>query len=107
MRWAAGALVLAAVAAGAGCSGDGDVRQFDSYVAIGDSFTSGSGLPRADPATGVCGNSPLSYPHLVAKDVGATLTDASCGGATTDNGTQPQGDDAAPQLAAVRADTEL
>lgn len=111
MRWPAGALVLAALAT-TGCGDDAGVRQYDSYVALGDSFTSGAGLPQTAPEATVCGNSALNYPHLVADAVQATLTDVSCGGATTDNGTQPQSQGAGaplrpPQLDAVDRDTEL
>jgi lysophospholipase L1-like esterase len=79
-------------------------------VALGDSFTSGAGLPRTTRDSGFCGRSQLSYPNLVAETLGATLEDVSCGGASTENGTLPQGAGAGarpPQLAAVTRDTDL
>jgi lysophospholipase L1-like esterase len=97
-----------------GCQGT-DKQQtasLDTYVALGDSFTSGAGLPETHLETGVCGQSSLNYPSLVAKAIGAELVDASCGGATTDNGSQPQfqGDGEPPwppQLDSVTKDTDL
>jgi hypothetical protein len=58
-----------------------------------------------------CAQSQLSYPRIVARRTGADLTDASCGGATTDTATTSQeiGSSAPwpPQLDAVERDTEL
>ena len=110
MRWVS-ALLLLAVLAVSGCDEAqpaGTVR----YVALGDSFTSGTGLPHTRRDAVFCGRSSLSYPHLVAKAVDAELTDVSCGGATTDNGTQAQPQGAGgpalpPQLDAVTEDTTL
>jgi lysophospholipase L1-like esterase len=107
--------VLMTALAAAGCRADGDAGDADGhdrYVAIGDSFTSGAGLPETHLETGVCGQSSLNYPHLVAKKIGAKLVDASCGGASTDNGTQPQarGDSLPPwppQLDSLTKDTDL
>jgi lysophospholipase L1-like esterase len=104
--------VLAVILALGGCGGARDDADIGSYVALGDSFTSGGGLPRTIPEAGACGQSELSYPHLVAKTLGAELTDASCGGATTDNGTRPQtlaagAEPWPPQLDALTAGTDL
>ena len=82
----------------------------ERYVALGDSFTSGAGLPSTRRDASTCGQSSLNYPRLVAKEIGAKLVDVSCGGATTDNGTQPQPLGAAswpPQLDAVTKSTDL
>ena len=82
----------------------------ERYVALGDSFTSGAGLPSTRRDASSCGQSSLNYPRLVAKEIGAKLVDVSCGGATTDNGTQPQPVGAAswpPQLDAVTKGTDL
>jgi lysophospholipase L1-like esterase len=54
------------------------------YVALGSSYAAGAGIPplAADrPAR--CGASQASYSRLLAARLGLTLTDASCGGATT------------------------
>jgi lysophospholipase L1-like esterase len=78
------------------------------YVAIGDSYTAGSGIPPGEQ-TG-CWKSPRSYPHLVAKRIGATLHDASCGGATTEAVEAPQllpGMELAPQAAPLDRRTDL
>ena len=87
-----GALVaaLAVTMALAGCQDEQASRGADRYVALGDSFTSGAGLPETRPDPVGCGQSELGYPRLVAKEVGARLTDVSCGGATTEDGTETQ-----------------
>ena len=53
------------------------------YVAIGDSFTAGGPIRALQPKTGSCLRSSFNYPSLVARELGYTLTDASCFGATT------------------------
>ena len=54
------------------------------YVALGDSYASGYGLPEAtgEPVSG-CGQSRLDYPHLLARELALPLTDVTCAGATT------------------------
>ena len=103
-------LLLALVAVTAGCQADRAERGGERYVALGDSFTSGAGLPHTRRDAFTCGQSSLSYPNLVAKATGAELVDVSCGGATTENGAQPQplGEKAWPsQLDAVTPGTDL
>ncbi|MEV5515206.1 SGNH/GDSL hydrolase family protein [Streptomyces flaveolus] len=75
------------------------------YVALGDSFSSGLGIPeQTDP---VCGRSSADYPTLVAQALGAaTFTDVTCAGAETRHMTAPQ-DTVPPQLDALRPDTTL
>ncbi|MEU9591576.1 SGNH/GDSL hydrolase family protein [Streptomyces sp. NPDC048193] len=75
------------------------------YVALGDSFSSGLGIPeQTDP---VCGRSSADYPSLVARAVGAaSFTDVTCAGAETRHMTEPQ-DAVPPQLDALRPDTTL
>jgi lysophospholipase L1-like esterase len=109
-RWVGAVLVTTLVTAG--CQGATGTRGVEQYVALGDSFTSGAGLPHTSRDGAFCGQSSLSYPHLVAKAVDAELTDVSCGGATTENGTQPQSQGAGvpprpPQLDAVTRGTDL
>jgi lysophospholipase L1-like esterase len=110
MRWAWPLALVAALATTSCDSGDGGGTDIDRYVAIGDSFTSGAGLPRTRRDAFTCGQSTLNYPNLVAKAIGAKLVDVSCGGATTESGTQPQSLGAEswpPQLGAVTKGTDL
>ena len=106
------ALVLLALVAGcsAACQQDAEAS-YDHYVALGDSYTSGAGLADEVIPTGLCGQSRLSYPYLVAAELDASLDDASCGGATTQNGAEPQpraGDQAwPPQLQRLGRQTDL
>ena len=109
MRWVGAVLATALVLTG--CQGGGTAaREADRYVALGDSFTSGAGLPLTRRDGFSCGQSSLSYPHLVARAIDAELVDVSCGGATTENGTKPQplgSESWPPQLDAVTQDTDL
>lgn len=75
-----------------------------SYVALGSSFAAGPGI---QTQLGSCGRSDHNYPHLVAAALELKLTDVSCGGATTANILDTPQNGAAPQLAAVGADTAL
>ncbi|MFC1437690.1 SGNH/GDSL hydrolase family protein [Streptacidiphilus sp. N1-10] len=83
------------------------------YVALGDSYTSGPGIPdRTGTPTG-CQRSDRNYPSLVAESLGIKATDfrdMSCSGATigdlsgaqsTDDGTNPA------QLSALSSGTRL
>ncbi len=56
------------------------------YVALGDSYSSGYGLPDPsdEPAPG-CFQSPYNFPHQVAGALGLVLDDRSCSGAVTAN----------------------
>ncbi|HEX5086641.1 MAG TPA: SGNH/GDSL hydrolase family protein [Nocardioides sp.] len=113
-RWLAPVLV-ALVLAGAGCGDgdDGDAPPIGSYVAIGDSYTTGTGAgPLVDDAGGTaCGQVGTSYPRLVAEALGAELTDASCAGARTSDATGEQttgsGAHWPPQLDRVSKGTDL
>ncbi|WP_158590036.1 SGNH/GDSL hydrolase family protein [Amnibacterium setariae] len=70
-------------AAPEGVAASGSLRGAE-YVALGDSYAAGYGLP--DP-TGkpipACGQSSRDYPHRVAERLGLRLTDVSCATATT------------------------
>jgi lysophospholipase L1-like esterase len=65
-----------------------------TYVALGDSYAAGFGLPA--PATPTrpefpdCAQTSLDYPHRLAAQLGLALTDASCSGATTADFFTPQ-----------------
>lgn len=56
------------------------------YVALGDSYAAGFGIL---PSTGLpvagCDQSTANYPHLVATELGLTLTDVTCSSAETAN----------------------
>ncbi|MFH8342289.1 SGNH/GDSL hydrolase family protein [Streptomyces sp. AM6-12] len=76
-----------------------------AYVALGDSYTSGPGIPTQVDAN--CARSNRNYPSLVARRAGAAaFTDASCSGATTAQMWQAQGTNP-PQLDAVSRHTDL
>ncbi|MEU0007286.1 SGNH/GDSL hydrolase family protein [Streptomyces sp. NPDC006314] len=97
------ALVAASTTAAAAHSG-GHGRDV-SYVALGDSYTSGPGIPQQVDAD--CARSDHNYPSLLAaRRQVASFTDVSCGGATTAQMWQAQGTNA-PQLDALHRDTDL
>ncbi|WP_327166224.1 SGNH/GDSL hydrolase family protein [Streptomyces zaomyceticus] len=78
----------------------------DRYVALGDSFASGAGVP--DQADADCMRSSRNYPALVnAALAPAAHKDVTCGGATTVHMTSAQNASAPPQLDALSADTDL
>jgi lysophospholipase L1-like esterase len=76
-----------------------------AYVALGDSYTSGPGIPGQVNAE--CARSDHNYPSLLAAQRQATsFADVSCGGATTAQMWQAQGSNP-PQLDTLRRDTDL
>lgn len=87
--------------------------QYERYVALGDSYTSGPGIPwpRLDRLT--CYTSTNNYPALLADNLGLrSYTDASCGGADTTNMLEPQTPPIPlgthpPQFSFLHADTDL
>jgi hypothetical protein len=88
-----GALVATAVATSqldqAGASAE--VTAGGRYVALGDSYSADSGvLPVAKGTNPICLQSARNYPKLVAADLGLTLVDATCGGATVAHLSKPQ-----------------
>ena len=98
---AAGALTSAAAASAADSGG--------TYVALGDSYTSGPLIPLQ--SGGLCLRSSENFASLTDADLGYSLVDASCAGATTDNMAQDQTDLGteinAPQLDSLTSDTSL
>jgi lysophospholipase L1-like esterase len=99
-----GCVLVAAATAPASAYPAGHGRGID-YVALGDSYTSGPGIPR-QVDTG-CARSDHNYPSLVAAGRGVTtFTDVSCAGATTAEMWQAQGANK-PQLDALDRDTDL
>ncbi|HEY3015301.1 MAG TPA: SGNH/GDSL hydrolase family protein [Nocardioides sp.] len=80
------------------------------YVALGDSYSAGSGILPLDPnAFLFCARTTLNYPHLIADAAGATsFQDVTCGGAQTkDYTTEQYAGLTPPQLDAVTEDTDL
>ncbi|MFC8537471.1 SGNH/GDSL hydrolase family protein [Streptomyces sp. NPDC057249] len=76
-----------------------------TYVALGDSYTSGPLIPTQVDAD--CARSDHNYPSITARERQvASFTDVSCGGATTAEMWQAQGTNG-PQLDAVKRDTDL
>ncbi|MGW3650539.1 SGNH/GDSL hydrolase family protein [Streptomyces sp. NPDC000878] len=77
------------------------------YVALGDSYVAGPGIPEAVSDSGVCARSDHNYPSLVAQEAApAAFTDVSCSGAVTDDMTGRQLG-IAPQFDALTSDTGL
>jgi lysophospholipase L1-like esterase len=78
------------------------------YVALGDSYSAASGVLPPDPtAAPQCLRSTRNYPHLLAAQVGAVLTDVTCGGADTTHFATAQYPGVAPQLQALSRETDL
>ncbi len=74
------------------------------YVALGDSYTSGPLITPASATAPVeCLQSAVNYPHLAARALGLSLTDASCAGATTSDLAQSQYPGVSPQFGALSA----
>ena len=75
-----------------------------SYVAMGDSYTAGPGIPNLLPDPVGCWRSDNNYPHIVARASGSALRDRSCSGAATYDLSSPQpvfGGTNPPQLDAL------
>lgn len=83
---------------------------YDSYVALGDSFTSGPGIP--PQVSDECGRSSSNYPTLVAEVLNVSrFVDVSCGGAVSTDLSQSQstfrGVGVLPQYDALTPDIDL
>lgn len=105
------ALAVSVAIAGLMASGTATAQAADDldYVALGDSFSAGSGvLPLDHSAPLPCARSTRNYPHVIASEVGASLTDVTCGGAQTKHFTEEQYPALTPpQLDALSGDTDL
>lgn len=80
------------------------------YVAMGDSYTAGPGIPAELPEPPGCGRSDHNYPNRVAAALGEPLRDVSCSGAGTVHLTAPQpvtGGPNPPQLDALDRNTAV
>lgn len=79
-----------------------------TYVALGDSYTAAPGVP--ETVDEGCSRSSSNYPSLLAEELGLTLTDVSCGGATTTSlvGVQTTSTGPVPpQFAALTPETDV
>jgi len=111
-RWGIGVLGLCLIAAVAGPASAAGPSAPNHYVALGDSYTSGPGIPNQLPDGVGCGRSDHNYPHLVAAALEVShFTDVSCGSATTAHMTEaqplPDGLANAPQFDALSPDVDL
>jgi GDSL-like lipase/acylhydrolase family protein len=78
------------------------------YVGMGDSYSAASGnVPPDLTAFPGCLRSTVNYPHVIAKQIGAKLTDVTCGAAETKDYASSQYPGVAPQLDAVQSNTQL
>ncbi|MFI5852963.1 SGNH/GDSL hydrolase family protein [Streptomyces parvulus] len=77
------------------------------YVALGDSYSAGSGVLPVDPTNLLCLRSTANYPHVIADATGARLKDVTCGAAQTSHFTEAQYPGVAPQVNALSAGTDL
>jgi lysophospholipase L1-like esterase len=103
--------LLASAFAALGLVASPSVAQADdplTYVALGDSYSAASGVLPPDPtASLLCLRSTRNYPHVLAAETGAQLTDVTCGAAETKHFTTAQYPGVPPQVDAVTADTDL
>jgi GDSL-like Lipase/Acylhydrolase family len=77
------------------------------YVALGDSYSAASGVLPLDLSAPQCLRSVRNYPHVIAGASGAQLKDVTCGAAETSDFFESQYPGVAPQLDAVKQDTQL
>lgn len=81
------------------------------YVALGDSYAAGPGIPRQVGAPAGCARSESSYPAALARLLAVpTFTDVTCSAATITHLAGPQrvnGGTNPPQLSALRPHTDL
>ncbi|MER5946717.1 SGNH/GDSL hydrolase family protein [Streptomyces sp. NPDC001904] len=78
-----------------------------SYVALGDSYAAAPLVLPTDTTDRACLRSLADYPHVAARELGASLTDVSCSGATSDDFTTSQFPGTAPQYDALSEDTDV
>lgn len=79
------------------------------YVAMGDSYSAGSGILPLSSFAGNpgCAQSTRNVGHVLASQKGLDLTDVSCGGAQTKDFANAQSPTAGPQYDALSKDTQL
>lgn len=102
---AAGVSLLSAGAGSAQAADASAAGAYKHYVALGDSYAAGTGLPQATNDT--CKRSTSSYASLLAATYKpAVFKDVTCSGATTKSLWNKQGPQA-PQVNALTKDTDL
>ncbi|MFI9719772.1 SGNH/GDSL hydrolase family protein [Streptomyces sp. NPDC052396] len=102
---AVGAATALAAGAAAPTMAATPVTGGERYVALGDSYTSGPGIP--EQSGGDCARSSVNYPSLTAKALHQkSFRDVSCSGAKTGDMWQAQGANG-PQLNALGRTTRL
>ncbi|MGW3560597.1 SGNH/GDSL hydrolase family protein [Streptomyces sp. NPDC000963] len=102
---AATAVLATAAGLGAGPASAADTP-FGRYVALGDSYASGAGVP--DQTDSACTRSSRNYPALLNAALSpAAHRDVTCGGATTVHMTSAQNASAPPQFDALDVGTDL
>ncbi|TQM33001.1 SGNH/GDSL hydrolase family protein [Nocardia bhagyanarayanae] len=79
------------------------------YVAMGDSYSAGSGIVPLDPTvTPACARTTRNYPNLIADALGVeAFSDVTCGNADTQDFYESQYPSLTPQLDAVTRETKL
>lgn len=87
---AVGASTIATAAPGAAAAGDDRRPAATSYVALGDSYSSGTGTRTYYDDGTECERSPRAYPALIAAAQGDALNFRACSGATTSDVTSTQ-----------------
>ncbi len=114
MRWIAklglaGALMAGSAAAGTAVplvAAPAGAATGLTYVALGDSYTAAPNDGALETTISpLCLQYSANYPHKVAATLGASLTDASCSGATTGDMTSSQYPGVAPQFASLSPST--
>jgi hypothetical protein len=107
---AAAGIAVAAITGAPGASA-ASTPPVINYVALGSSFASGFGQTPYEPGTIgtlICGRSLQDYPQQVSATLHLSLTDVTCGGATTANILDtPQQGFISPQINAVSIGTKL
>jgi len=89
-RWPATALLVALATAATVGIGAPAGAQSGGYVAIGDSYASGPLVGHTAGGPAGCLRTVADYPHLVARALGLSLSDVTCGAATTADVEQAQ-----------------
>ncbi|MCT9089919.1 SGNH/GDSL hydrolase family protein [Streptomyces sp. ASQP_92] len=103
----AASIAAGLLATGLATGGDAHAASPLNYVALGDSYSAGSGVLPIDTGNLLCLRSTANYPHVLASSTGAHLKDVTCGAAQTKDFAGSQYPGVAPQLDALSADTDL
>jgi len=82
---AVAALVFVSVTASAGPAQAGP----QLLIGIGDSYTTGVGIPPVDESSGECQRSTRAYPLVAAEQLGYAGQNVACGGTVLDDFTSP------------------